>query len=374
MDYDKISHVSNWLFTAGEIKELRAKANREARILIQGQALTSTSDSTSSTSTTIPKPSSFAKFHDISTSMDTNDVSRNREDAMIKPEEETELIDFYCSKLLNLIGPSATINRLKRDIKVASTASLLLKRFYLSNSVICFDPKAIMVAAAFLAAKVEDSTCDIRYLEEGTKQLGAHVQIDEILKVEIDLIAGVDYDLWCLHPYKAVLAITEDLRGFLKSKEGIHCVNRQVSGEDLRPIYDLAIEIVERLVFQSDIMLMKSPGKVGLAAMILANERLSKEGKENSGEDGDILIDFNKYLSFRFADKNKTEIDLLWTEINQLVDVARDASLPKEVNLATLKAIHKKLKKIRTWGKDEEDKKKKKKKKRKAEYVDAEES
>lgn len=372
MDYDKISHVSSWLFTTDEIRELRAKANREARIFIQGQALPSISDN-SSTSTSTPKPRSFAKIHDISTSMDTNDISTTSESAMITPEEETELTNFYCSQLLNLIGPSATIHRLKRDIKVASTASLLLKRFYLSNSVICFDPKAIMVAAAFLAAKAEDATCDIRYLEEGTKQLGAHVQIDEILRAEIDLIAGVDYDLWCLHPYKVVLAITEDLRGFLKSKEGIHCVNRQVSGEDLRPIYDLAREIVENLVFESDIMLLKSPGKVGLAAMILSNERLSKEGKENSGEDGDVVIDFKKYLSFRFADKNKSDIDVLWAEINLLVDFARDASLPKEVDLARLKAIHKKLKKIRTWGKDEEDKKKKKKKKRKVDHVETEE-
>jgi cyclin H len=373
MDYDKISHVSSWLFTADEIRGLRAKANREARIFIRTQALTSASD-TSSTSTSTPKPNSFAKFHDISTSIDSNNISMNSEDDMITPEEETELINFYCSKLLNLIGPSATIHRLKRDIKVASTASLLLKRFYLSNSVICFDPKAIMVAAAFLAAKVEDSTCDIRYLEEGTKQLGAHVQIDEILKAEIELISGVDYDLWCLHPYKVVLAITEDLRGFLKSKEGIHCVNRQVSGEDLRPIYDLAREIVEKLVFESDIMLLKSPGKVGLAAMILANERLLKEGKENSGEDGNVIMDFKRYLTLRFADKNKLEIDALWSEINHFVDDVRDATLPKEVNLASLKAIHKKLKKNRAWGKDEEDKKKKKKKKRKKDDVDAEES
>eukprot|EP01083_Nonionella_stella_P208001 755134_1 len=80
-------------------------------------------------------------------------------------EDELILLNFYCKNLLALIGPNASTRRLERDIKVASTASVLLRRFFLSNSIVLFDPKAIMVAAAFLASKVEDATCDIRYLE-----------------------------------------------------------------------------------------------------------------------------------------------------------------------------------------------------------------
>lgn len=361
MEYDKSSHVSCWLFTEEEIMILRAKANRRAQMLVQNQAKKTVESDLHAHS--LPKPSCFAKNHDTTSNMDTTDLHLEAAD-FPSPEEETALVNFYCCKLLNLIGPSATVTRLKRDIKVASTASLLLKRFYLSNSVICFDPKSIMVAAAFLAAKVEDLTCDIRYLEEGTISLGAHVQIEDILQAEIDLIAGVDYDLWCLHPYKSVLAITEDLRGFLKSKEGINCVDRQVSGEDLRPIYDLARDIVEILVFQSDILLMETPGKVAFAAMILANERLLKEGKENSNKDGCVQIEFNRYFHFRFGDNADIDTNQVWDDIARLVDAIRDSSQATEADLTALKAIHKKLKKYRVWGVENVDKKKRKKKRK----------
>jgi cyclin H len=77
-------------------------------------------------------------------------------------QEEGLLVAFYASKLPSLIGPMAQVPRLRRDVKVAATASLLFRRFYLSNSVMLHDPKAVMVAAAFLGSKVEDATSDVR--------------------------------------------------------------------------------------------------------------------------------------------------------------------------------------------------------------------
>ena len=64
------------------------------------------------------------------------------------------MIQFYVSKLPNLIGPKAELIELRVPLKVPTTAGLLMKQFYLSNSVMMCYPKAIMVAAAFLACKV----------------------------------------------------------------------------------------------------------------------------------------------------------------------------------------------------------------------------
>jgi cyclin H len=69
--------------------------------------------------------------------------------------------------------------RCKRDAKVAATASLLFRRFYLSNSVMMHDPKTMLAAAAFLAAKVEDCMLDVRYLEMGTKEMNAPVPVND---------------------------------------------------------------------------------------------------------------------------------------------------------------------------------------------------
>mmetsp|Transcript_5796 Transcript_5796/g.16248 ORF Transcript_5796/g.16248 Transcript_5796/m.16248 type:complete len:91 (+) Transcript_5796:842-1114(+) len=83
-----------------------------------------------------------------------------------------------------------------------------------------FDPKAVVVAAAFLAAKVEDAMADVRYLQEGTERMQAPVPQQEIITAELSLLQGVDYDLLCFHPCKAVLALTEDLKTFFKSEKG----------------------------------------------------------------------------------------------------------------------------------------------------------
>ena len=390
MDYENSTHVKSWTFTPQQLEQLRARANQEALKFIEKEEQQSSSDAATgaqgnSESLVIAK--SFAKDYKNTNNDDTPmELEEPATDSSIlTPEEESTLIDFYSSKLLTLIGPSATHPKLKRDIKVASTASLLLKRFYLSNSITLFDPKTIMVASAFLASKVEDATCDVRYIEDGTRAMQAHVKIKEIIEAEIALVKGVDFDLCCFHPYKVVLAYTEDLRSFLKSKDGKHCVTvlsnhndknvnvqrELVSGEDLRPIYDKARDIVQQLVFRSDVMLLASPGKIGLVAMMLANKILLQSQDENFKKDGEstvfINIDFREYLRCRFAEERKEhEIESLWQEIEDLSQVVQNAVdqllLQPEPDMVALKGIHKKLKKCRIWGKDDKKKKKKKRK------------
>jgi Cdk activating kinase (CAK)/RNA polymerase II transcription initiation/nucleotide excision repair factor TFIIH/TFIIK, cyclin H subunit len=311
MDYENSTHVRDWNFTTKQLEELRARSNHDAQTFILhlesaasakgGESAESqqqrrsenetgregkTSLSSSPTTRIEPPVQSFAKAYKHSTTpYDPTAFQTNP--AFITPQEEILLLNFYASKLLPLIGPSAAISKLKRDIKVSSTAALIFKRFYLSNSVLLFDPKVIMVASAFLASKVEDATVDVRYLEDGTRLMEAHVKVKEIVEAEVKLIKGIDFDLCCFHPYKVVLAFTEDLRTFLKSKDGrkfVTVVNKDVvSGEDLRPIYDLARDIIQKLMFTSDVMLMSSPGKIGFVAMILANEILASKGEEHQG-------------------------------------------------------------------------------------------
>ena len=80
---------------------------------------------------------------------------------LLSPLDEAALLSFYCSKIPLLVGPHAMLPRCKRDAKVSATASLLFRRFYLSNSVMMHDPKTMLAAAAFLAAKVEDCMLDV---------------------------------------------------------------------------------------------------------------------------------------------------------------------------------------------------------------------
>mmetsp|Transcript_36006 Transcript_36006/g.47657 ORF Transcript_36006/g.47657 Transcript_36006/m.47657 type:complete len:266 (+) Transcript_36006:92-889(+) len=239
----------------------------------------------------------------------------------------------------------------------------------------------------------------------------APVTISEIIAAELQLLSGVHFDLMCFHPYKTVLSYTNDLRSFLKSERGRALATfpgedeqqhqqpqqkkRPIVGEDLRPMHDDARRIVDDAVV-SDIPLLYSPGKIGLAAMMVANENLQKRIKSERGEndsiagDGDSekskrhvipTIDLLGYVRVRFENYPPEDVSKLLGQINVLCEMLRGLKEGQYncgnhgVELDKVKVVHKKLKKCKAWGITKKSgggdsaggKKKKKKKKRKAE-------
>ena len=392
MNYESTSHISSWIFTASQLIELRTRANNRVRSLLfkdserkkeqqkqeeqQPNSTSTINDSSSQLPVSFAKGYNRKKLDDQAMDIDegNNVVKETEELPFITQEEETTLVNFYATKLFDLIGPNAQHPPLRRDVKVASTAALLLRRFYLSNSVMIYDPKVFMVACAFLATKIEDATVNIKYLEEGTKLMKAHVTIPDIINSEIYLAAGCDYDLLCLHPYRAVESYTEDLRSFLRSKEGQPCVNREwVGSADLLPLYEGAKRIAEEMVV-TDAPLLATPGKIGLASLHLANKRLIEEQnyKEDANKSSNtveheekqkdvIKIDLKGYLKMRFGTSHKEkDIDTIWNEIDQVCTLIREPERSSQIDMVSLKGIYKKLKKCK--GGNEKKKKKKKRK------------
>lgn len=280
----------------------------------------------------------------------------------VSPEEEQILVAFYASKLPSLVGPLAQVPRLRRESKVTATAAMLLRRFYMSNSVMIHDPKAIMVAAAFLATKVEDATADIRYLEDGTNLMNAPVSQADIIPAELALLEGINFNLLCFHPYKAVVALTEDLRTFLKSDKGIALVaNRRIAGEDLKPMYDAARAVLDDVIV-SDIPLLYTPGQIGLAALMVANEDVQKEPLPMEGEDTRLPpLDLLGYVKMRFSEEGGQEMESFMEDLVPMLRGLREGMhgcANHNVDMTKLKAVHKKLKKCRAWGKKEKKNKK----------------
>lgn len=278
--------------------------------------------------------------------------------------EEAVLVSFYASKLPALIGPAATVTKLLRESKVLASAEALYRRFFLSNSVMLFDPKVIMVAAAFLGSKVEDATVEVRYLEEGTVTMDAAVATQEIVTAEIALLAGTHFHLLCFHPYKAVLALTEDLRIFLKTAAGKKLVpqqDHQLTGQDLKPMYDAARSILDDVVV-SDIPLLYSPGQIGLAALTVGQDN-HNNNSARQGDSGRPQIDLLAYVEARFphekADWMPATVRTLTSMLRQLKE-GRHGCGNYNAPLAALKSIHKKLKKVRAWGEKKKTKKRNK--------------
>jgi cyclin H len=410
---------SKWkLASQNELNCLRFAANKRAREwLAQSHHEASTSEAgaetTSSPSQSLLDVTCFASNHQQDTTTIHDESSplygptqSSHNHPLLNSSEESTLLSFYASKIPALIGPHATHPRCIRQPKVAATASLLFRRFYLSNSVLIFDPKALSVASAFLAAKIEDCMLDVRYLELATKEMNAPVTMEEILKAEIELLRGVDYDLVMWHPYKTVLAVTEDLRVYLKSERGKRYATvvldekeereRLVSGEDLRPMHDAAMKICDDVIV-SDIPLLYGPGEVGLAALMVANDDIICSNKdemssliENNGEETappsssspkrqNTKIDIIGYIQSRFQDSSLSNneqvkidsdaIDTIVARVTSLTDKIRELREGKHgcgnynVDMEVLKGVHKKLKKCRAWGQSSGEKKKKKKRK-----------
>lgn len=426
MLYEESSQAVKWqLSSQAELNSLRERANRRARDVLSreeesaasssGPVASSVADDSQQSAaikqsaSAVPlevfgfantrgdRPKSTTNSQAAAALMSEDDpnygptkTSKARgSNALLTPSDEVLLLSFYCCKIPLLIGPHATLPRCKRDAKVAATASLLFRRFYLSNSVMIHDPKPMLAAAAFLAAKVEDCMLDIRYLEMGTKEMNAPVPLTDILDAEIRLMKGIDFDLLVFSPYKTILPIVEDLRTFLKSERGKGLVKwksgeqRQLVGEDLRPIHDMAMKIVDDVIV-SDIPLMYAPGEVGTAALVVANEDVCNSVRNGNNADGGVEgekaespeIDIVGYIRSRFEDTDDSgvvvdsiAIDALVQRVSSLAQLIRELREGKHgcgnynADMNQLKGVNKKLKKCRAWGSSERKDKKKRKRK-----------
>ena len=150
-DFSHSTQLQQWIYTPQLLELCRQKANRLARQYL-------------CTEPALNQPVfDFARgFSDTDEGIEHGPAENRTGDPFLTPIEEGRLVDFYAAKLPSLIGPLAQLPKLRREVKVSATAALLFRRFYLSNSVMLFDPKAIMVASAFLASKVEDAMSPVR--------------------------------------------------------------------------------------------------------------------------------------------------------------------------------------------------------------------
>eukprot|EP00594_Rhizosolenia_setigera_P019108 CAMPEP_0178976302 /NCGR_PEP_ID=MMETSP0789-20121207/23747_1 /TAXON_ID=3005 /ORGANISM="Rhizosolenia setigera, Strain CCMP 1694" /LENGTH=298 /DNA_ID=CAMNT_0020665353 /DNA_START=418 /DNA_END=1314 /DNA_ORIENTATION=+ len=264
-----------------------------------------------------------------------------------------------------------------------------------------------------------DAALEMKLFSFGGKNTTKNDFLDKVLKAECALLQGIQYQLVCYHPYKAVLSLREDLRTFLKSKDGQKLAtipNREIelnnneqqnedpqqrqqqrvviTGGDLAPIYEEARKIVENICCVSDIPLLFTSGQIGLACFIYANQKLlnSTDAKHNYTP----KIDYEGYIHhlamtamMNDGDSNNTNssttnqtipakrdlkrnlqqtIDKIMKELVPLLALHDEKKKNEGVDLDKLKKINKKLKKCRLWVNEKDEsgggEKKKKKKKR----------
>jgi hypothetical protein len=179
VDFPDSSQLKAWSFGKNEhLSWCRSRANHAAREFLSSEAAAATViiiDPTAASSFARGWSQRLAageeKAEDYAESDNAKYPSQGpwenaKGKAFLNAMEEATLVSFYAPKLGTLIGPKADVDKLRRESKVTATAALLYRRFFLSNSIMLYDPKAIMAAAAFLASKVRVRCMDLMRMKQ----------------------------------------------------------------------------------------------------------------------------------------------------------------------------------------------------------------
>eukprot|EP00698_Gefionella_okellyi_P012406 TRINITY_DN3336_c0_g1_i1.p1 TRINITY_DN3336_c0_g1~~TRINITY_DN3336_c0_g1_i1.p1 ORF type:complete len:280 (+),score=67.04 TRINITY_DN3336_c0_g1_i1:1-840(+) len=210
--------AKHWKFTADDLRRIRAETNAAARRKVQ-HAKSSVSES-----------------------------------MLLTPLEEEQVLRFFQRKVF------AICDHLKRPPNVSAAAIAFMQRFYLRHSVMLYSLKSVMLAAIFVATKVEESRVELRDL------IGTVADITDVeafkqtqndaLAVEIPLLNGIRFHLTI---YNAFMP----LAGFVKK------LQQSIADVDWTSVSQTANTILQQAVL-TDVMLLFPPGIVALAALWLS--------------------------------------------------------------------------------------------------------
>ena len=152
MNFAKSSQRKSWIFSQESIDACRERA-------VAG------SQASSPSSGPLPRLQKFASgFHNrpsetprVGSCPATTETRR----LLLSVRNQETLVQFHAHQIQTLVGPYALLPELRRSQKVLSTAIILFRRFFLSNSVVEFNPRKIATAAAFFAAKLEEEKIEV---------------------------------------------------------------------------------------------------------------------------------------------------------------------------------------------------------------------
>jgi hypothetical protein len=140
MDFETSTQARYWMFDESTLRECHEKA-----AVVQSIG----------TSTTQGVRKCACGYHDRSRKAEKCSSSKESKTLRMMPLDQETLVHFHAHQIQRLIGPNAIFPQLQRSASVLSTAIMIFRRFYLSNSVIDFHPRALAAASALLAAKVD---------------------------------------------------------------------------------------------------------------------------------------------------------------------------------------------------------------------------
>ncbi|ODH44339.1 hypothetical protein ACO22_00872 [Paracoccidioides brasiliensis] len=199
--YRTSSQYRLWSFTEESLRTIRANTNAVASERVRAALRRSTTDAKHTTPRSgsgTPNPAGDADDSSNKTPemAGKNGEQTEREIECLTPEEELELVRYYCEKTMELGDeykpPLPTV--------VRATAIQYLRRFYLSNSPMTYHPKSIMPCALFLATKTENYYMSLRSFAEHIPNSTP----EDIIAPEYLLTQGLRFTFDVRHPFRSL--------------------------------------------------------------------------------------------------------------------------------------------------------------------------
>mmetsp|Transcript_18726 Transcript_18726/g.52342 ORF Transcript_18726/g.52342 Transcript_18726/m.52342 type:complete len:508 (+) Transcript_18726:146-1669(+) len=296
-----------------------------------------------------------------------NKPSRIDPSLTMTPGEQETLIHFHAHQIQKLIGPNAIFPQLKRGASVLSTAIMLFRKFYLSNSVIDFHPRKLAAASALLAVKTDcERNLPIDILSHGTFVVEMRAQNDplsmdelrgvtihEIEEAERELLLGCDYRLRSHHPYGAIKLLASDVVSyFMKPREQnctgpdfvTYCPGETTKSKSafasprtvmydhqsypkfynddhvgLDTLCERALSIAQSGLVYTDINFLFQPGQIAFAAVALALDSHAYSYDDEAPTCNRLGPKMREYMCARFSQKSEDEIAEYEDEVSKII-------------------------------------------------------
>jgi len=141
------------------------------------------------------------------------DLDAARAAARGRALKQTESTEFSASLERKLLAHhSRTLiqlcRKLKQPDKIITSSCSFLRRFYVKKSCLEVDPQGIVLTCLYLACKVEDC-----YMKAAQVAAVGGLPEEIILKSELVLLQGVEFDLACHCVFKALAGGSDGARG-----------------------------------------------------------------------------------------------------------------------------------------------------------------
>nr|XP_009506738.1 PREDICTED: cyclin-H [Phalacrocorax carbo] len=196
---------------------------------------------------------------------------------------------------------------------VVGTACMYFKRFYLSNSVMEYHPRIIMLTCVFLACKVDEFNVSSAQFVGNLREspLGQEKALEQILEYELLLIQQLNFHLIVHNPYRP-------FEGFL-----IDLKTRYPMLENPEVLRKAADDFLNRVAL-TDAYLLFTPSQIALTAILSSGSRAG--------------INLESYLSESLMLKeDKISLAKLLEIMKSMKNLIKKYELPRPEEVAVLK-------------------------------------